>query len=89
MGGFAFIWTVDGGGDLVASVPRLLSVWVSRMSGFDSHSLNLFLIPVYILLGVSPVVAYACNPNRPSIYILAGFASVHLLIVAGIIMHDD
>ena len=86
---FAYIWVVDGGGDIFTCVPILLARWTAAWIDWRSSLLRRAFIPAYLLIFVLPIIAYSLKPKRAWLQLLATFGVIHLLFVVGIILQDD
>ena len=87
--GFGYVWTVDGGGDFVTCVPRLLGGILSPYFPGNDASLRRVLIPGYLALLAMPVYLYAWIPRPVWVKLFSVFLFLHTVAVVGIILQDD
>jgi hypothetical protein len=86
---FSYVWTVDGGGDILTCIPRVLAGVIAGLTQVDVLLLRRVLIPGYLLVFVVPLVAYALKPKAGCLQGLGILGVIHLVFVAGIMLQDD
>ena len=87
---FAYIWVVDGGGDIFTCVPILFARWLAGWLQWESSLLlRRAFISAYLLMFVLPIIAYSLKPKKVWLQTWATIGVIHLLFVFRIILQDD
>ena len=89
LAGFAYVWVVDGGGELFTCVPQFLGEWMAGPIGAHPAAVRRIAIPGYLLLFVAPAVAYSIRPSHCWLWTFAILCLVHFAAVGVIALQDD
>ncbi len=87
--GFGYVWTADGGGDVLTCVPLQLGGYLSPYFSWNDTSIRRVLIPLYLVLLAVPIYLYVWIPKRVWLKLISVLWFLHTVAVLGIILEDD